>query len=486
MRQILQPDSFGLAHSLADPMERADSWETSWPRAAGAAPSPTSWWAESDEGYTLLQRLALAHLLVGVCVALGLGWRAWAVVAPPLAPAIGLVVAVGGVLGLALIRLDRPASLHAPLFWARLALVGVDLAATGGILWLRGGEGWTLLALLPPVALAVVFFAERGGVLATALAALLIVGVNAGQRAPLSGWAPSLLVFLGVTGLVVAFLSIYSARVAETSLSLRWLLNDARATSDRLHGERQTLLLRTRAAEQSRDALHQERAQERARLGEASNDLAQLARRMAQGDSAATQAMQALHPGAYGPLADLASALARLARSPGSAWTNWRQSGITALDAAVTSLRAQGQGLATLDMMTRALCVTANELVMKAQALEPGVNLIGSGEYSQTLWQLEDHLRRQAAQMALLGTQLAAIRTSQENLEATLTRAMGGATAGAKTPAMFGVSDIHAVSQHSGPQAAFGASGVSPLRRVAAPQGSNGTVGRVPWENWQS
>ena len=66
MRQILQPDSFGLAHSLADPMERADSWETSWPRAAGAAPSPTSWWAESDEGYTLLQRLALAHLLVGV------------------------------------------------------------------------------------------------------------------------------------------------------------------------------------------------------------------------------------------------------------------------------------------------------------------------------------------------------------------------------------------------------------------------------------
>lgn len=484
MRQILQPDSLGLAHSLADPMDRADSWETSWPRAAGAVPSPTSWWVESDEGYALLWRLALAHLLVGVCVALALGWQTWNAGVSPLAPAIGLIVAVGGALALLLARLDRPASPHAPLAWTRLALVAVDLAATGGILWLRGGEGWTLLVLLPPVALALVFFAERGGVLATILAALLIVGVNTGQRTPLTSWAPSLLVFLGVAALIVAFLNIYSARVAETSLNLRWLLNDARATNDRLHGERQTLLLRARATEQARDTL----LRERARLSEASDDLTLLARRIAQGDPAAPQSMSALQPGAYGPLADLAEALAYLARMRESARTNWRQSGITAFGASAASLRAQGQALATLDTMTRTLCVGANELVLEAQALEPGVSLIGE-QYSQALWRLDEHLRRQAAHMALLGTQLAAIRTSQENLEAALTRAMAATTtasaAGAKTPAMFGASDIRAVSQYSGPQAAFGASGVTAPRR-ATQQSSGGTVGAVRWENWRS
>lgn len=486
MRQILQPDSPGLAHSLADPMDRADSWETSWPRAAGAVPSPTSWWAESDEGYALLWRLALAHLLVGVSVALALGWQAWNAGAAPLAPAIGLIVAAGGALALLLTRLDRPASPHAPLAWTRLALVAVDLAATGGILWLRGGEGWTLLVLLPPVALALVFFAERGGALATILAALLILGVNTAQRAPLAEWAPSLLVFLGVATLMVAFLNVYSARVAETSLNLRWLLNDARATNDRLHGERQTLLLRVRATEQARDAL----LRERARLSEASDDLTLLARRVAQGDPAAPQSASALQPGAYGPLADLAEALAHLARARASTWTNGRQSGITAFGASAASLRAQGQALATLDTMTRALCVGANELVMEAQALEPGVSLIG-GQYSRALWRLDEHLRRQAAHMALLGTQLAAIRTSQENLEVALTRAvaaMAAATAGAKTPAMFGASDIRAVSQYSGPQAAFGASGVTASQRAAQQNsgGTVGTVGAVRWDNWRS
>jgi len=482
MRQILQPDSLGLAHSLADPMDRADSWETSWPRAAGAVPSPTSWWVESDEGYALLRRLALAHLLVGVCVALALGWQIWSAAASPLLPAIGLIVAAGGALALLLARLDRPASPHIPLLWTRLALVAVDLAAVGGILWVRGGGGWTLLALLPPVALALVFFAERGGALATILAVLLIVGVNMGQHAPLVSWAPSLLVFLGVAALVVAFLNVYSARVAETSLNLRWLLNDARATNDRLHGERQTLLLRTRAIEQARDTL----LRERARLSEASDDLTLLARRIAQGDPAAQQSAHALHPGAYGPLADLADALAYLARTHASATTNWRQSGITAFGASAASLRAQGQALATLDTMTRTLCVGANELVMEAQALVSGVSQV-SGQYSQALWQLEEHLRTQAAHMALLGTQLAAIRTSQENLEAALTRALGAtaAAAGAKTPAMFGASDIRAVSQYSGPQAAFGASGVTTPRRIAQ-QSSGGTVGTVRWENWQS
>ena len=490
MRQILQPDSFGLAQSLTDTtdaMERADSWETSWPRAAGATASPTTWWTESDEGYALLQRLALAHLLVGICVTLALGWQAWHAGTPLLAVVAGLIVAVGGALALLLIWLDRPASPHMPLFWARLALVAVDLAAAGGILWLRGGEGWILLVLLPPVALALMFFAERGGALATILAALLIVSVNGVRHAPAPEWAPSLLVFLGVAGLVVAFLNVYSARVAETSVNLRWLLNDARTTSERLQGERQTLLLRVRAAEQARDAL----LQERERVGEASDNLAHLMRRMAQGDPTATQSAQGLHPGLYGPLAELAGALGRLARTLASSWTSWRPAGMAALDTSVTSLRAQGQALVTLDTKTRTLCVAANELVMEAQELEPGVDLLGSGQYSQALWRLEEHLRTQAAHMALLGTQLAAIRTAQENMEATLTRAM----AGAKTPALFGASDIHRVSQYSGPQAIYGASGpfgssgpfdVSAIRRPVAQPDGNGTVGPIRRENWQS
>lgn len=498
MRQILQPDSFGLAHSLADPMDRADSWETSWPRAAGATASPTSWWAESDEGYGLLWRLALAHLLVGVCVALALGWQVWSAGAPALIPAIGLIVAIGGALALLLIRLDRPAAPSLPgqtgmaLLWTRLALVAVDLAATGGILWVRGGESWTLLALLPPVALAVVFFAERGGALATVLAALMVVGANLGLHRPPTAWQPSLMVFLGVAALIIAFLSIYSARVAETGLNLRWLLNDARATSEQLRAERQTLLMHMRAIEQARDAL----LQERERVGEASDDLTMLAQRLAQGDLAAMQSAQTLHPGAYGPLAELAAALAPLARtasstaSGASSWVGGRQPEIAALDA---TARTQGQTLAALDMMTRTLCVAANELVMEARRLEPGVSLIGSGQYSQALWQLEEHLRAQAAHMALLGTQIAAIRTTQENLEATLARA----AAGSKTPAIFGASDIRAISQisqYSGPQAAFGASGVSAIQRgTAAPQGFpqdsggdvHGSVGTVRWGDWR-
>ena len=106
---------------------------------------------------------------------------------------------------------------------------------------------------------------------------------------------------------------------------------------------------------------------------------------------------------------------------------------------------------------------------------------------------LQPARRSQAAHMALLGTQIAAIRTAQENLEATLARA----AAGSKTPALFGASDIRAISQisqYSGPQAAFGASGVSAVQRgAAAPQGFpqdsgggvHGSVGTVRWGDWR-
>jgi hypothetical protein len=176
--------------------------------------------------------------------------------------------------------------------------------------------------------------------------------------------------------------------------------------------------------------------------------------------------------------------------SGASSWVGGRQPEIAALDA---TARTQGQTLAALDMMTRTLCVAANELVMEARRLEPGASLIGSGQYSQALWQLEEHLRAQAAHMALLGTQIAAIRTTQETLEATLARA----AAGSKTPAIFGASDIRAISQisqYSGPQAAFGASGVSAIQRgTAAPQGFpqdsggdvHGSVGTVRWGDWR-
>ncbi len=307
--QILQPG----ANASANAYERAESWEKSWPEEPrpSASGAVMAWWSATDEAHTLLQRLALAHLLVGVCVAVGLGWQTLSAsgqAGQALTPAIGLLVAVGGALALLLVRLGYPA---APLL-ARLALVAVDLSAAGGILWLRGGEGWTLLILLPPIALAVAFFAERGGALATLLAALMIVAVNASVGAPTSGWMPSLLVFLGVAALIVAFLGIYSAQITETSANLRWLLADAQAINERLHTERQSLLVRLRSAEQARETLLRERAQ----LGDIAAELALMTQRMAQGDPSATQALQSLHPGACGPLAELASALTRLAHAP--------------------------------------------------------------------------------------------------------------------------------------------------------------------------
>jgi hypothetical protein len=92
---------------------------------------------------------------------------------------------------------------------------------------------------------------------------------------------------------------------------------------------------------------------------------------------------------------------------------------------------------------------------------------------------LEQHLRAQAAHMALLGTQLAEIRSSQENLEAVVTR-----MAGAKTPTSFATSDVRAVSLYSGPQVTFGASAI---RRAA--RGHNGHPNEdetVRWGNWQN
>lgn len=477
MRQILQqtPSAANFSRTgvtlqparlaPASARQHPDSWGKSWPQDAtpSASASAAAWWSVTDEGYTLLQRLALAHLLVGVCVALALGWLLWSASGSELTPAIGLIVAVGGALALLLSRLDSPAMFVC----ARLALVAVDLCASSGILWLRGGAGWTLLVLLPPIALAVAFFAERGGALATMLAALVIVAVNYAQNASTSEWMPSLLVFLGVAVLIVAFLGIYSAQVTETSQNLRWLLTDTRAANDQLNADRQKLLARLHSIEQAQEPL----LHERARLGDAIAELTVFTQRLAQGDPSAAQTVQALRPGMYGPLAELASGLSRLSRLPTG---NWQSSAIVALD---TPVRAQGQALESLDMVARALCVGANELVTDAQALEPGVSLIGSRQYSQALWQLEERLRMQAAQMALLGTQIADIRTSQENLEASLART----AASAKTPPVFANSDIRAGSLYSGPQATFGASAI---RRI--PAASPSDHGTVRGGNWRT
>ncbi|HKW22847.1 MAG TPA: hypothetical protein VJO13_15785 [Ktedonobacterales bacterium] len=462
----LRPDA--LTPSSA--REYADSWEKSWSRdaAPSASSAATAWWMATDEGYALLQRLALAHLIVGVCVAIALAWQVWSVSGPVQTPAIGLIVAAGGALAFLCSRQNRPT----PLLLARLALVVVDMSAAGGILLLRGGEGWTLLVFLPAIALAIAFFAERGGALATVLAALIIVAMNSLGDGPLSGWMPSLLVFLGASALIVAFLGIYSAHITETSENLRWLLSDVRASNERLRETHQTLLMRLRAAEQAQEPL----LRERARLGDAAAELAMLTQLLAQGDPAAIQTVQTLRPGAFGPLAELASALSRYARASGG---SWRPSAVTAVTALEMPIRTQGQALSMLDTVARSLCVGANELVLEAEALEPGVSLIGSGQYSQTLWQLEQHLRAQAAHMALLGTQLAEIRSSQENLEAVVTRM----AVGAKTPSptSFDTSDVRAVSLYSGPQVTFGASAI---RRAAI--GHPNEDETVRWGNWQN
>lgn len=537
MRQVLQqmPDGAGFGRSGAALQRGAlvhaparkdgDAWDTVWPRQAESQASqassasspiatPTAWWAETDEGYALLQRMALSHLLVGVCVALALGWQVAQATGPSLTPAIGLIVAIGGTLALLLMRVDHPAML----LWARLALVAVDLCAAGGILWLRGGEGWTLLVLLPPVALAVAFFAERGGALATIFAAVMIVALNISRDTSPSEWMPSLLVFLGAAALVVAFLGIYSAQVAAYDQHLRWLLAEARSTSERLHADRHKLLVRLRAVEQAQEPL----LRERARHADGAAELAMLALRLAQGDSTAAEALQVLRPGVYGPLAELASALARLSRTSGAVWNPSNVSAATALASLDVPIRAQGQALASLDSMVRALCVGANELVAEARSLEPGVSLIGSGQYTQALYQLEHRLRTQATHMALLGTQLADIRTSQENLESVLMRV----AAGAKTP-IFANSDVrsshHMYSQstpahpaqvpgqyaspyarslpgqYSGPETSFGASAVLPVRRAVVVRSDNAIVGfandprngsvsdfgTVRWEDWR-
>ena len=543
MRQVLQqmPGAAGFGRSgvalqrgafvPAIAHENGDAWDTVWPQQAvsqssqssqpsqpsSASSSPaasTAWWAETEEGFALLQRMALSHLLVGVCVALALGWQVAQVSGPSLTPAIGLIVAIGGVLALLLMRLDHPAML----LWARLALVAVDLCAAGGILWLRGGEGWTLLALLPPIALAVAFFAERGGALATVFSALMIVALNSSQNASPSEWMPSLLVFVGAAALIVAFLGIYGTQIAETDQHLRWLLAGARATSERLHADRHKLLIRLRAVEQAQQPL----LRERARYAAAAAELTMLAQRLAQGDPTAAEALQVLRPGAYGPLAELASALARLSRTSGAIWNPSNVSATTALVSLDAPIRAQGQALASLDSMARALCVGANELVTEAQSLEPGVGLIGSGRYTQALYQLEHHLRTQATHMALLGTQLADIRTSQENLEGVLMRA----AAGAKTP-IFANSGVRSISQYSrsypaqspsqylgqqsrplpnqyvDPRVSFGASAISSVRRAVVVRPNDTVIGfangpandprngymndfgTVRWEDWR-
>ena len=139
----LRPDA--LAPSSG--REYADSWEKSWFRDAepSASSAATAWWMATDEGYALLQRLALAHLIVGVCVAIALAWQVWSVSGPVQTPAIGLIVAAGGALALLCSRQNRPTLL----LLARLALVVVDMSAAGGILLLRGGEGWTLVRAKP-------------------------------------------------------------------------------------------------------------------------------------------------------------------------------------------------------------------------------------------------------------------------------------------------------------------------------------------------
>ena len=82
--------------------------------------------------------------------------------------------------------------------------------------------------------------------------------------------------------------------------------------------------------------------------------------------------------------------------------------------------------------------------------------------------------------MALLGTQLAEIRTSQENLEAVVTRM----AVGAKTPTSFATSDVRAVSLYSGPQVAFGASAIrrAAIGHIAHPNEDE----TVRWGNWQN
>lgn len=474
-----RPDTFATRQT----QERTGSREPSPVGPSSGSPEAlnqlplASWWVESDEGFTLLQRLALAHLIVGVSVALALGWQIWSESGSAVTPAIGLIVAIGGTLALLLSRLDHPA-LHV---WARLALIAVDLAATSGILWVRGTEGWTLLVLLPPIALAVAFFAERGGALATMLATLIIGTVSYSRDMATSEWMPSLLVFLGVAVLIVAFLGIYSAKVAATCDHLRGLLADAQSASERSHRDRQKLVARLRSLEQAYEPL----LHEHVRLGEAAAELTGLAQRIGQGDQSAAQALQSVRPGAYGPLADLTMAMVRWSRVPAGSWSP------PTMSALEYPVRAQGQALESLDQMARSLCAGANELVVEAEFLEPGISLIGSRLYSAALWQLEERLRVQASHVALFGTHLADIRNSQENVEAVLTQR----AAGAKTPTIFATSDVRSsdrigersdirTARHfSGPQATLGASAIRP---AASTRNDYGTDRWGHWPNEES
>ena len=70
--------------------------------------------------------------------------------------------------------------------------------------------------------------------------------------------------------------------------------------------------------------------------------------------------------------------------------------------------------------------------------------------------------------MALLGTQLADIRSMQENLELSLTQAR----AGAKTPNTFPASIVRESTSYSGSHAAFGTA----MSGRAIHRSDNGTV----------
>lgn len=390
-----------------------------------------AFWARRGAGHEALTRVALAHVMIGLCaiVASVLIWYlgASADFAPLVTGGIALMVALAGAVAFELARFTWPRAA----LGARGLLLFADVAACGILLWLLGNGSFAPLLFVVPVFLSMLLFAARDSAICAALAIGVFVvasmthagfAATAGIPQPLlvDVWLPQTLALAGLALLVWycadALLRTLATALAEALTRVETLQGQRTA----LRGEQRRLVEALRGLEDAQGRLEQERAHTNRQLGE----VVRVAERLGDGDA---YAVRALRPGMYGPLGPLANALSRVAHHVGVGQGQQQRQAVQQrmMDALAAAAREQGQLLATTDNALRELGGFANDLATEVQRLERG-----SGDQAgvdrrvlfQALHMIEQSALTQASNTAMLGARLAQLRARQTEIEDSIRR----------------------------------------------------------------
>ena len=439
-------------------------------------PAEERFWAKPGAGYQFVTAMALAHVGVGIVVAV-VGVLAWSLgaslaAAPVTAIILGAVVPLAGSLAFGLARMRGPRAVMA----ARALPPTADLLTACVLLWLMGNQPLVLLFFVAAPCVAALLFSWRGGAVVAAVGMVCYAGMNAVRPGmPLEVWAPAALALAGVTTLLLFGMGAYTAMLESVHAALRREIATLRQEREARTVEQRRLLETLNLLEDAQARLEHERVRVNQQIVEVANAL----QRMAQGDRAAAHALQ---PGMFGPLEAVRMAVERLGTQLAEldARTHFATQTQRLLETLSVAEREQTQLLVETEVALRELGSSANRLVAEIQIVERGSGElpgIDRRQLFQLMRGMEQRALAQASHTTLLGTRLLRLRTRQGELEGGLRQLLHAMAA----PADWERSGLyHGPAGVQSGAGGFGSSGVLPVESLPAQTNeSNGSPGET-------